>query len=382
MIKISQKQPSYFEGMEIGDELPIINRDRMKVNFEKSSNESGVLHINIDNKIDRAFEIEYDFDNFPTMRERFIQRIRYLFLRDFSVPEFQNDDLQDTKLNLIQDLDLGYGLRVVKTEMGKIPSIARDIKRLQGETEEGIPNNASDFLPKGTLPDFIYTIYAKNGAKNIPLGFFAIPFSLADEIYDLNTLDEVREFFIDLAESQMHMPISQFAESLKEKHNIQDIAGAFQRLDSGNITSQDILKFYNENIKDLKPGSQESKQLIQKTENLINRLHSGESITQKDLEMNFAKPIEVKNVEHVKDYRRMILLSGIEKKINAMEIEFEQRLKSETDEANISKIKNYYFSLGDSISNIKEKIDETKDIQPLISDINELLEKAKDFIKK
>lgn len=378
---VAQKQPSYFEGMEIGDELTIINRDRIKVKFIKSSDESGQIEVELDGQVRRAFEIDYNFENFPTMKERFIQRIRYLFLKDFSIPEFQNADLQDTKLSLLNNLDLGYGLKISKTNPDEVPGIAQEISKEKGEGEE-VPTHPSQLLPKGYLPDFVYTIYAKKYKGTAPIGFFAIPFELADEIYDLNSLDDIREFFIDLTEDQIGIPIEKLAKTLQEKFKSTDSTGAFERLDSGHLTAGDILNFYNEKSKTLKPGSVELKNLTHHVNDLIRKLHDGETVTKEDLEESHVQLPPAKNVEHVKDYRRMILLSGLEKNINKVEALFEQRMKTETDEIKIAQIKKEYFALKNSISEMREKLDEATNIQPIINDINKLLEKASDFIKK
>ncbi len=382
LIKKAQKQPSYFEGMEIGDELPIITRDNISVRFEKSSNESGIIHLNVSDKINRSFEIEYDFENFPTMRSQFIKRIRYIFLKDFSIPDFQNEDLLDTKLNLVKDLDLGYGISVVKTRMEDVPGILSNMKKMAGDPNADTPTDPSEILPKGTLKDFVYTIYFNKDGKKIPLGCFAIPFESADEIYDLNTFDEIRDFFIDVMESSVHSPIEEFAKSLQEKHGVKELAGAFERLDSGNLDANDLLNFYNETAKNLQPGSREMKNLHQRVENLIRRLHEGESITKNDLKMSASRPEMPKNVEYVKDYRRTIQMTQLEKAIGRVTYLFDQRIKTEKDESKIAEIRSYYFDMKNKISDIKSGMEGVKDISKPISDINVVLQNATDFIKK
>ena len=370
-IKKSQKQPSYFAGMEIGDEVPVINRDNINVKFEKTSNESGVLHLSIKGRIERSFEIEYDFDRFPTLREQFIKQIRYLFLRDFSIPDFQNDDLKDTKLNLIKNLDLGYGLRVVKIPYNEVPTYLKQVKQQQGGEEE-IPSDPSQVLPKDTLKDFIYAIYSGDAM----LGIFAIPFKMADEVYDLNTLDDVRDFFIELVETQMKAPIETVAK----------MAGGqgkpFTRLENGILNAHDILEFYNEQSAKLEPGSASLKTLQVNVNGLIRRLHNGENVTREDLKMSFTRPSVINKDKHVKDYRRMILESKVNRDVARVEQMFESRLKSEHNVPKISEIRKYYFDMKKKISDLKIAMDEAKDIQPIISDINALLEKAVDFIKK
>lgn len=378
LIKKAQRQPSYFDGMEIGDELPIIHRDNISVKFEKSSNESGMLHVDVQGKIKRDFEIEYDFENFPTLREQFIKKIRFLFLRDFSIADFQNEDLKDTKLSLIKNLDLGYGLKIVKTNIEEIGNISREMKKM-----EGIPDDdSSPQLPKETLKDFVYTIYMEKNGKNVPLGFFAVPFNLADEIYDLSNLDEIRDFFIDLTETSLGRPIGEFAKELQAKHNITDVAGAFERLDSGHLSDKDILDFYNDQSMELKPDSIEAKQLRQRVENLIRKLHQGDFVTREDLKMSFTRPSVTRNVEYVKDYRRTIQLAQLEKSINKIEAMFEQRLKIENNEKNINDIRKHYFDMKKKISDQKAAMEGVKDITKQINDINSILENAADFIKK
>ena len=376
MIKKSQKQPSYFEGMDIGDELPIINREGIHVKFEKSSNESGNIIVDVGDKVHRAFEIEYDYDNFPTMREQFIKKIRYLFLRDFSIPDFQNDDLKDTQLNLIKHLDLGYGLKIVKTDYNDVTSIFADIQKSNGEEGEE-PRNPEEILPEGTLKDFIYTIYVTRDGHQTPMGIFAIPFAYADEVYDLNTLDEIREFFIDLAETQLNAPIKELAKLRGDADTT-----PFERLDNGLLNSKDILDFYNAESQKFEPGSPELKTLQQNVSGLINKLHQGENVTKQDLKMSFTRPMATKRPEYVKDYRRTILMSRLNKDINKVEQMFESRIKSESDEGKIAKIRSYYFDMKRNVSDLLVEMDKTKDIQPLISDINVLLTKASDFIKK
>ena len=381
LIKKSQKQPSYFDGMHLGDELPIITRDNISVKFEKSSNESGIIHLHIGNKLDRSFEIEYDFQNFPTMREQFIKRIRYIFLKNFSIADFQNEDLQDTKLKLAKDIDLGYGLRVVNTNISDVVRIATEISKLSGNPDE-VPTDPSELLPKGYLKDFVYTIYIKKDGKSVPLGFFSIPFDMADEIYDLSTFEDIRDFFIDLTEDSVGQPIEEFSKSLQEKHGIKDVAGAFERLDNGNLNSKDILDFYNEKAAELKPGSNELKKLHQSVESLIRRLHQGESITKDDLRILSTRPIASPRTEYVKDYRRTIQLSQLEKSIGRVVYLFEEKIKNEKDESKIALIKNYYFDMKNKIADLKLGLDESKDISKIISDINVILQNAADFIKK
>ena len=84
----------------------------------------------------------------------------------------------------------------------------------------------------------------------------------------------------------------------------------------------------------------------------------------------------------MKDYRRTILMSRLNKDINKVEQMFESRIKSESDEGKIAKIRSYYFDMKRNVSDLLVEMDKTKDIQPLISDINVLLTKASDFIKK
>lgn len=382
MLKKAQKQPSYFEGMEIGDELPVITRDNIQVKFEKSSNESGIIHLNVAGKVSRSFEIEYDFDNFPTMRDQFIKRLRYIFLKDFSILDFQNEDLLNTKLSLINNLELGYGISVVKTSIDKLPAVAQEMKRLSGDPNAEIPTDVSEMLPKGTLKDFIYTIYFNKDGKKVPLGIFAIPFESADEIYDLNTFDEIKDFFIDMMETSVNRSIEEFAKELHEQHGVKEVAGAFERLDSGNLDSKDILNFYNEQSQNLKPGSPELKQLHSRVENLIRRLHEGEAITKEDLKMTAVRPAITKPTEYVKDYRRTVQLAQLEKAISKVVFAFDDRLKHEKDESKIAKIKSYYFDMKNKISDIKASMEEVKDISKQISDINVLLKNASDFIKK
>lgn len=382
MIKKAQKQPSYFEGMEIGDELPIISRDNIQVKFEKSSNESGIIHLNIEGKIQRSFEIEYDFENFPTMRSQFIKRIRYIFLKDFSIADFQNEDLLDTKLNLVKNLDLGYGISVVKTSLDDVSKIATEMKKLSGDPNSDMPTDPSEMLPKGTLKDFIYTIYFNKDGKRVPLGLFAIPFVSADEVYDLNTFDDIRDFFIDMMETSVNTSIKEFSKMLHEKHGVSEVAGAFERLDSGNLDAKDILSFYNEQSATMQPGSPELKNLHKRIENLIRRLHDGEHITKEDLKMTAARPEMPKNVEYVKDYRRTIQLTQLEKAIGRVVQLFDDRIKNEKSESKIAEIRSYYFDMKSKISDLKSAMDETKDISKIISDINSILQNATDFIKK
>ena len=370
-IKKSQKQPSYFAGMEIGDEVPIVNRDNIAVKFEKTSNESGMIHIDVKGHAQRAFEIDYDFDKFPTLREQFIKQIRYLVLRDFSIQDFQNDDLKDTKLNLIKHLDLGYGLRIVKIAYKDVPNYIKQVSKQQGRDEE-VPSDPSQLLPKETLKDFIYAIYRGDTI----LGVFAIPFNVADEVYDLNSLDDVRDFFIELVEGQMKTPIEEIAKS-----NGID-AKPFARLDNGLLNSRDILDFYNEQAAKLDPGSKEMKVLQNNVNGLIHRLHSGDNITKEDLKMSFTRPSVINKDKHIKDYRRMILESKLNRDIARVEQMFETRLKSEHDVPKISELRKYYFDMKKKVSDLKMAMDDAKDVQPIISDINSILEKAADFIKK
>jgi uncharacterized coiled-coil DUF342 family protein len=148
------------------------------------------------------------------------------------------------------------------------------------------------------------------------------------------------------------------------------------------LNAKDILDYYNEKSKELDPASPEAKQLKQRVENLIRKLHQGEEVTKEDLKMSFTRPSVTKNVEYVKDYRRTIQLTQLEKASARVEVMFEQRLKSETDESKIAKIRSYYFDMKKKISDVKAAMEGSKDISKNISDINGILEKAADFIKK
>lgn len=377
MIKLAAKQPSYFDGMEIGEELSIINRDRFKLNFTKTSSESGLVDLNVDDRIKRSFEIDYDFDNFPSLKERFARRLRYLLLRDFGITQIQNEDLADTKLGLIENLDLGHGFSVVKIDPSDVPALAKEISGGNQET----PEDPSKILPEGYLKDFVYVIYGTKNKKMVPLGFFAIPFQMADEVYDLHNLDDVRNFFIDLAEDQIGTSIGGFKELLKDKVD-QDQSGAFERIDTGHLSQQDILTFYNEKSKDLADNSPEKKRLVSHVNQLIQKLHDGETVTKADL---MAAPIEFQTMpssEPIRDYRKTIMLSRVKKNIYQVESLFEQRLKTEKDENRIAAIRGYYFELKEQLSDQQIKLEEAKDVQPIINDINSILQKAADFIKK
>jgi len=381
MKRHSSKNPSYFESMDIGDKITVINRDRLKVVFVKSTNESGQVNINVDGQDRKSFEIDYDFENFPALREKFIKKIKYLILRDFSIPEFQNEDLLNTSLKLIDSLDLGYGLKLKKTKPSNVSAVVKEINKGNGEQGD-VSNNPADLLPKGYLPDFIYTIYASKDGKQTPIGVFSIPFDLADEIYEINNSDDMREFFIDLAEEKLGAPIEEFSRSLTGQTNVPDSPGSFERMDSGHLSAQDVLNFYNDKSQSMDPGSQELKGLVHQVNDLIRKIHDGDTVTKEDLLATTKILPTTQKMSPVKDYRKMILLTGLEKKINAVEILFEERLKAETDESKVAVIRKQYFDLKNAVSLAKEKIDETKDIQPIISDINKLIENASDFIKK
>jgi hypothetical protein len=378
MIKLAGRQPSYFDGMEIGETVPIINRDRFKLDFTKTSEESGRVDLNVDERVKRSFEIDYDFNNFPSLKERFVKRLRYLLLRDFAITQIQNEDLSDTKLGLIDNLDLGYGFKVVKIDPSQAPEIARSLSSNQGQE---VPDDPSQVLPQGYLPDFVYAIYGSKNQKQVPLGIFAIPFQMADEVYELHNLDDVRSFFIDLAEEQIGAPISGFKELLKDNVD-QDGSGEFERIDTGHLSQKDILDFYNEKSKDLPDNSPEKKRLISHVNQLIQKMQDGETITKSDL---LAAPIEfpvMPSSEPIKDYRKTIMLSRVKKNIYQIESLFEQRMKTEKDEGKISAIRQYYFDLKEQLSDQQIRLEEAKDVQPIIKDINQILENAANFIKK
>ena len=187
---------------------------------------------------------------------------------------------------------------------------------------------------------------------------------------------------MDLAEDEFGMTVSQFSKYLHEQYGVENVAGAIEKINSGHLDSKDILNYYNEHAKDFKPGSPELKRLHQKIESLIQKLHNNEVVTEEDLKSSGARPTPAKNVEYVKDYRRMIQTTQLDKAIGRVIYLFDQRLKSEKDQAKIAEIRRFYFDMKNRISELKSVMDEQKDISGTISDINAILENAADFIKK
>ncbi len=384
MKKISTKNPSYFEGMKIGDRVDLFKSSDSRLSFVKTSNDSGNLELISNNSLVSEMEINYDFENFPTSKDSFIKKIKYLALNDIFKDEphidmLKNDDLKDTKLNLINSINLGYGIRVIRKTPSEIIAIAKEMNADTRFTDK-IPTNIKQIFKDGYLPDFIYTVYAMDGDSLMPVGFMEIPFDLADEIYDFKNIDEIRDFFIDIVEDQFGASLSNVSKKIHEFLKIESVAGPFEKIGNDSLTAADILKYYDENSRAL--NATELKHLNKKVNSLIEKLNSGDAITKNDLESNFVERPSMPHRENVKDYRKMILMAKLNKAIDAVEIGFENTLKSTADEIKINSIKKYYFEIKREITERLSEIDISRDYQSIISDVYGILEKAQFFIKK
>ncbi len=403
--RIAEKEnTSYFDGMEVRDDVSVLSNMGISVKFKKLSGGSGTFIVSEGDKMVGETIINKNFQDFSDDKKGFVRELRFLLLNQpeigtgqlgYIFKKLKEDDLKKSRLRFGDEYDLGHGV---------IAERFKDKNTIQQFQKEGI-EFFSDFIYRFALVD------PKTNSKHY-LSVIPVSYEDIDEIYHLKTADQIRGFLTSMFEETERAPINfivkKYLEQIVEKElrksnpdmSPEDLEKAIKdgvavRLsdsvsydpDPENISYQDIIDYNKAKKKELGEDTREFKNIEKHLVNLIKRIQKGESVSESEMK-SLPRDRKSRPAMSMPLGRMEILLSQLSRKLSMLAMDVSSQLTF-LSESNKTK---EYSELSDKYKESRKQIKELRSVltdesdtskkMDLLEQINLIIQNTSDFIKK
>ena len=371
---------------------------KFRADFFKVDPNTAIIKTYRDGKEDEDYPFRFRFEKFPKNREDFLNRVRYVFLSQIlSDEELENSAISKTALETIpaDGINLGHGFYVKNVPESQVAKYRDDFLRASGRTQEEIsqlPTDAKEIVPqKGRdernayLKDFLYTFFFKNGDNLIPIVRpFSLTFhSMADDIYDLKTTGDIRDFFIEILEDVLGQRIDEGEKRLREQYGMEGgFEGPLKKMGS-KMDLHDIFDLYHEKL-EASQDDDESEHIKDKTEKIIKSLQRGDTITKSEAERIYKEP-STQDFDHqvpTISFRDKVEDAKLEREVNRIEHEIETKTKATPDQQKRYEMKVYLDNFREKIMNLRIEMKKSKESSSFREEVRREIEEAKNFTQK